>query len=79
MDESIVMVEVPVEALVSTAVTVAKPDTLAVKPAEPETVAVFSADMPAVEVNVRVLVPATVSAVRAPKERSPMSNYCWQS
>ena len=63
---SIVIEDVPVVAVVFTAVTVA-PDKFAVKPALPDTVAVFNALRPAAEANVRTLVPATFNAVAPPK------------
>lgn len=66
LDASMVTVDAPVVADVSTDVTVVFFVRSALMPAEPDTVTVASFDEPEVEVRVRTLVPATVNAVIAP-------------
>lgn len=66
MDASTVTLDVPVEAVVFTAVTV-EPVREAVMPAVPDTLTVFNAVAPVVEVRVRTLVPATFKVVIPPK------------
>ena len=65
LEASIVTVDVPVVADVSTAVTVA-PEKSAVTPAAPLTATVDRAVMPAVEVSAKPCVPATVRVDIAP-------------